>query len=81
MCKCNQTNDFLANVRKAYAAKEVLWQVPSGDLFSGSEDQAKERLENGKIECYIVPVKDGAEITFRTVTEIPKAKTETKSKK
>lgn len=73
-CNCRETNDFMAQVRKAYAEKKVLWQIQSGYLISGPEDQAKQRLENGKIECYIVPMKNEFEITFKTVDTIPKPK-------
>lgn len=73
-CNCSETTDFMAAVRKAYSEKKVLWQIKSGDLISGSEDQAKQRLENGKIECYIVPVKNDLEITFKSISELPKTK-------
>lgn len=75
-CNCRETSDFMAQVRKAYADKMVLWQNKAGDVFTGTENQAKQRLSNGKIECYIVPVMSDDGVTFKAVTDIPKPKVE-----
>ena len=79
MCKCQQNSQFKTKLREAFSqntetAKHAIWEMQSGGIVIGTEEQAKERSKDGKIECYFLPIKKGNEVTFEIKTPRPKTK-------
>ena len=79
MCKCQQNSQFKTKLREAFSqntetAKHAIWEMQSGGIVIGTEEQAKERMKKEIIECYFLPIKSKNEITFEIKTPKPKPK-------